>query len=75
MYVDGQAIPIGDLGFSLIERDQGTGYHQPEGIWLWKGAAQPKTSGRSLVDSRQYAPTLLNALGVSCPDYMMAAVT
>ena len=74
LYVDGKAIPMDDLGFSLIERDQGTGYHQPEGIWLWKGAAQPDTSGRALVDSRQYAPTLLKALDVSCPDYMMAAV-
>ncbi|PCJ18106.1 MAG: hypothetical protein COA96_17175 [SAR86 cluster bacterium] len=75
LYVDGKPVLVGDLGFSLIERDQGTGYHQPEGIWLWKGAAQPRTSGRTLVDSRQYAPTLLNALGVSYPDYMMTPVT
>jgi len=39
LYLDGKPIPMGDFGFSLIERDQGTGYHQPEGIWRWKSAA------------------------------------
>jgi len=75
VYLDDKSVRLDDLGFSVIERDPGTGYHQPEGIWLWKGSAQPKLSGREVVDSRQYAPTLLRALGVSCPDYMMAPVS
>ncbi|TGN39934.1 hypothetical protein [Marinobacter confluentis] len=74
LYLDEKPVRLDELGFSVIERDPGTGYHQPEGIWLWKGAAQPKLSGREVVDSRQYAPTILRALGVSCPDYMMAPV-
>ena len=74
LYLDGEAISLDRLGFSVIERDAGTGYHQPEGVWLWKGSAQPKLSCRESVDSRRYAPTVLRALGASCPEYMMPPV-
>ena len=72
LYLDDKPIPMGDLGFSLIERDQGTGYHQPEGIWLWKGAEQPRTSGRALVDSPLWQDSwhylIINQLGGSGVD-------
>ena len=29
LYLDGKPIPMGDFGFSLIERDQGTDYPPP----------------------------------------------
>lgn len=74
LFVDGRSFSLDELGFSLIERDQGTGYHQPEGILLWNGPSQPSMSGRQVVDSRQYAPTLLTVLGVTPPDYMMEPV-
>lgn len=68
-------IHISDLGLSIVRRDQGTGYHQPNGLLLWKGGAQPRIYDRRTIDSRQYAPSLLTALGVHRPDYMMSAIS
>lgn len=36
----------------LIRRDSGTGYHQPEGILLWKGNGQPNIRDRRVLDNR-----------------------
>lgn len=74
LLADGRSYGLEELGFSLIERDQGTGYHQPEGILLWKGKSQPSVSDRQVVDSRQYAPTILKALGVTPPEHMMEPI-
>jgi len=74
LVVDGQSYSLEELGFSLVERDQGTGYHQPEGILIWKGQSQPSVTDRQVVDSRQYAPTILEALGVTPPGYMMESI-
>lgn len=70
-----RAIQISDLGLSVVHRDQGTGYHQPNGMLLWKGEAQPPIYDRRKVDSRQYAPSLLMAMGVDRPEYMMSAIS
>jgi hypothetical protein len=70
----GRRIQIELLGLRLISRDQGTGYHQPKGILIWRGAHQPKVAHRQEVDSRQYAPTILRAIGVNPPEYMMPAI-
>ncbi len=74
LLVDGRSYGLEELGFSLIERDQGTGYHQPEGVLIWKGKSQPSVSNRQVFDSRQYAPAILKALGVTPPDYMMESI-
>ncbi len=74
LLLDGKPVSLKDLGFSAFKRDPGTGYHQPEGMLVWKmhrSAGKP-VQDRRVVDSRQYAPTILTALGASVPDYMMA---
>lgn len=70
----GRRLPIAELGMRLISRDPGTGYHQPRGIMIWRGAHQPKVGLRETFDSRQYAPTILRALGVAPPPYMMPPI-
>jgi len=74
LVVDGRRYKLEELGFSLIQRDPGTGYHQPKGILIWKGQSQPAVSDRQVFDSRQYAPTILRSLGVTPPDYMMESI-
>jgi len=61
---------ISEIGLKLIERDIGTGYHQPHGIIIWYGSSAPKISDRKVVDSRSFAPTILEALGVNPREYM-----
>lgn len=74
LHVGNEAYKPEELGFRLISRDPGTGYHQPDGILLWKGELQPDLAPRTVVDSRRYAPTILSALGVSPASYMMEAL-
>jgi hypothetical protein len=70
----GTRYSLADLGMRTISRDPGTGYHQPDGILVWKGRGQPHVARRQVIDSRQYAPTVLAALGVTPPSYMMPPV-
>jgi len=70
LYLSGEAHGLETLGFRLIARDPGTGYHQPDGILIWKGKLQPNLGHRPIVDSRTYAPTIISALGVTPPSYM-----
>lgn len=70
----GAPFPLSDLGMRTISRDPGTGYHQPDGILIWRGRTQPHVARRQVIDSRQYAPTVLTALGVTPPSYMMPPV-
>jgi hypothetical protein len=76
LLLDGQPIALEALGFSVFKRDQGTGYHQPEGSLIWKQHKQlgQPIQDRSVVDSRQYAPTILSAFGATVPSYMMEPI-
>jgi hypothetical protein len=74
LMVNGRRLPIAGLGIRLIARDPGTGYHQPRGTLVWKGRSQPNVAHRATFDSRQFAPTLLRAVGVQPPEYMMAPI-
>lgn len=69
--VRGVRFELEALGFTLIQRDPGTGYHQPRGILLWCGDRKPLTCDRQVVDSRQFAPTVLERFGISAPSYML----
>lgn len=69
----GKEFNLADVGMRLIARDPGTGYHQPHGVVIWTGPRQPRVGHRQVFDSRQYAPTVLRALGVQPPAYMMAS--
>ncbi|NML46557.1 hypothetical protein HHL11_22615 [Ramlibacter sp. G-1-2-2] len=75
VFFKGQSFDLADAGFRIISRDQGTGYHQPEGMLIWKGPNQPSVEIREVFDSRQYAPTVLKAMGVEAPAYMMPAIS
>lgn len=76
LLLDGQPLPLAALGFSVFKRDQGTGYHQPNGSLIWKRHRQlgQAVQDRAVVDSRQYAPTILHALGAAVPGYMMEPI-
>ncbi len=73
LLLDGKPFGLAELGFAAFKRDQGTGYHQPDGILIWQHRnhnANP-VKDRRIVDSRQYAPAILQAFNVPLPTYMM----
>jgi len=76
LLLDGKPVALEALGFSVFKRDQGTGYHQPEGSLIWQQHRQlgQPIQDRSVVDSRQYAPTILRAFGAAIPTYMMESI-
>jgi len=51
-----------ELGFELIARDQGTGYHVPEGILIMYGDIAKKYNNltQRSFDSRKFAPLILD---------------
>jgi hypothetical protein len=62
---DGSAkpIPLADLGMAKINRDPGTGYHQPKGIMIWHGVRQDAVdASRKLVESSQIKDMMLYAV-------------
>ena len=64
---------LSELEIDLIKRDQGTGYHIPEGSLLLYGdlANEFKYLNNQLIDSRQVAPLFLKYFGLDKPDYML----
>lgn len=61
------------FGLELIERDIGTGYHIPEGIFCWLGKHQDIFQMNDLkekIDTRRICPTILNLYGIEIPNYM-----
>lgn len=71
--IDDQTISIDQLGLQAVMRDQGTGYHQPYGSLIWHPFENKSYTSqtRATVDACQFAPTILQSLGVTPPDYMM----
>ena len=72
MYEDDSA-DLGDFGLKLIERDIGTGYHQPEGVLIWHSVEEEKNTDRKrrIIDSRQILPEILHTFGVEPSGYHM----
>ena len=69
---DGENYSLKKAGFSTFKRDIGTGYHQPYGIIIWN-KNNPKgyfSKEKTTIDSRRFAPTILNSLDVNIPEYM-----
>jgi len=62
---------ISDIGLKLIERDVGTGYHQPEGVLIWSSVSDEYNSDRSRreIDTRQILPEILHNFGIPPSDY------
>ncbi len=73
-YVNTKAYPLDAIGLSLLTRDQGTGYHQPDGILIWEGL-QSLMEPRATIDSRSVLPTVLEQLNVPHSAYMQPAIT
>ncbi len=69
VYYEGKKYPLDKFGLDLINRDQGTAYHQPEGILIWEGNSIDGNV-RATVDSRRFAPSLLTYFGVEPREYM-----
>lgn len=74
LFFRGEECALKDFGLEGILRDVGTGYHQPEGILIWSGKTKPKLSERNQIKSQQFAPTILESLGVKKPEYMPSPV-
>lgn len=72
--VDGRTFDLVDLGLTLFERDQGTGYHQPDGILIWQSDQTELDNTRRVVDSRQFLPTILSRFNIASSSYMQPAI-
>ncbi|HCI48717.1 MAG: hypothetical protein A2977_00065 [Alphaproteobacteria bacterium RIFCSPLOWO2_01_FULL_45_8] len=70
IYKGSLPLALDHFGLSLIERDPGTGYHQPKGIWIVYKKGLTPVPYREKVESIQIAPTLLDLFDVKKPSYM-----
>lgn len=55
---------LAELGISVIQRDPGTGYHQPLGALIWYGGGARSGGQRSEIESTQVRDMILDAFGV-----------
>lgn len=66
---DNEIFPISDLGFSVITRHPGTGYHVPEGVFVsLKNKINLQT--KSAIDTREICPLILRFFDLEVPSYM-----
>ncbi len=70
VFRDGAPVTFSECGFSIENRDQGTGYHQPKGLWIVYKEKLKCDPYRREVESIKVAPTLLALYGITRPDYM-----
>ena len=63
-----------DIGLDLIKRDIGTGYHSPEGIFIWHGKDHKKykLNDNKAIDIRSICPTILKLYDINIPEYMLS---
>ena len=73
VYFQNTKMHISELGLSLMERDIGTGYHQPEGILIWENFESNHVD-RAVVDSRSLLPTVLESFDVQTASYMQPGI-
>ncbi|HEX2827945.1 MAG TPA: alkaline phosphatase family protein [Burkholderiales bacterium] len=60
----GTEIPFAELGIEVMQRDAGTGYHQPLGIVIRCGANVAANDRRTRIESVDIAPLLFADLGL-----------
>jgi hypothetical protein len=63
---DGSKVLFEQAGLDVMERDVGTGYHQPKGILLRYGAGVAARDDRALLASVRIAGMIMEDLGI-CP--------
>ena len=62
------------FGMEVINRDPGTAYHQPKGIFIvYKKGLRPEPY-REQIDSMQIAPTILDCFGIKKLPYMKKSI-
>jgi hypothetical protein len=61
---DGTRRTFEEAGLTLMQRDPGTGYHQPEGILIRYGAGVVADGARRRIESVEIAPMIMRDLGV-----------
>jgi hypothetical protein len=73
--IDGRSRVPGSLGLKTVEieeRSDTTAYHVPEGILaIYNPQERAQSTARPEVSVLEIAPTILTALGVSAPNYMV----
>lgn len=67
---DGNKYELGEWGLELLERDGGTGYHQPKGILIWENKDGLTHTSREVVNSKSILPAILRRYGVTVSEYM-----
>jgi predicted AlkP superfamily phosphohydrolase/phosphomutase len=70
IYKGNLPLTLDHFGLTLIERDPGTGYHQPKGIWTIYQKGLKPLPYREKVESIQIAPTILDLFDIKRPSYM-----
>ena len=60
----GTRLPFAQAGLGIMERDAGTGYHQPEGILIRYGHGVARISSRRQIDTVHVAPMIIHDCGV-----------
>ena len=64
VHVNGALYKISDLGIKIITRDQGTGYHIPEGILLAWGMNSSQLFSDSIVDTTEIFSKIMSFYGL-----------
>ena len=70
IYKGEMSLPFETLGITVEYRDQGTGYHQPKGIWVIYHKDLNPISYREEIESIDIAPSILSLFDVKVPSYM-----
>ncbi len=65
-----------NVGFELLKRDIGTGYHIPEGIMMYYGESSNSFNNKNddEVDSCRITPSILEYFGLDIPEYMQSSI-
>jgi len=74
LYREGSRLSIHVYGIDCIYRDQGTAYHEPDGIAIFYGQGIRVSDQRQKIASIQLLPTLLRAYQVPLGEYMAQPV-
>ncbi len=76
IYIDKKKFNINELGLQLIERDIGTGYHIPDGIFIGSGNNSKGIyeSNINNIDTCKIAPTILKFFNLEIPSYMKESI-
>ncbi|UNM06689.1 MAG: hypothetical protein H6925_03255 [Holosporaceae bacterium] len=70
VYKDSLPLSLDTFGLQTMNRDPGTAYHQPRGIFIVYKKGMRPLPYREKIDSTQVAPTILHLFGIKKMPYM-----